>query len=125
MIATARSRLSQMETSCLEAHCALSHRGHRIWAPCCVTCTAVRPNGALVQTPNGGVYVIQNNQKRWITSPLVLNTWSDFSDVIPISDDEGKAYVDGPQVGFRSGKLIAYGGAVYFITNDGGDWYRG
>ena len=84
-----------------------------------------RPNGALVQTPNGGVYVIQNNQKRWITSPLVLNTWSDFSDVIPISDDEGKAYVDGPQVGFRSGKLIAYGGAVYFITNDGGDWYRG
>lgn len=85
------------------------------------------PNGALVQAQSGAVYVLQNNQKRWIPSPLVLNTWSDSSDVIPITDDEAKAYVDGPQTGFRPGKLISNGGAVYFITNDSfsSDWYRG
>jgi hypothetical protein len=79
------------------------------------------PNGAFVHTPST-VYVLQGNQKRHVLNSA---TWSDFSDVISITDDEAKAYLDGPDAGFRPGKLIASGGAVFLITNDGADWYLG
>jgi hypothetical protein len=81
------------------------------------------PNGAFVHTPST-VYVLKGNQKRHVFNEIALDTWSDFSDVIPISDDEGKAYISSPQVGVRPGKLISFGGAYYFINNDL-DWLRG
>jgi hypothetical protein len=82
------------------------------------------PNGAFVSTPTK-VYVLQGGQKRWVPSSAVLDSWSDFSDVIPITDNEAKAYPDNPQqVGVRPGKLISSGGAVFLITNDGPDPYR-
>src|SRR5207237_10448606 len=70
------------------------------------------------------VYVIQGNQKRWVPSSAVLDTWSDFSDVVAIPNEEASAYLDGPQAGARPGRLISAGGAVFLITNDGSDPYR-
>ena len=63
------------------------------------------PNGTFVNTPTT-VYVIQGNQKRWVPSSAVLDTWSDFSDVVAIPNEEASAYLDGPQAGARPGRLI-------------------
>ena len=69
--------------------------------------------------------MLQGGQKRWMST---VDSWSDSSDIVQVTNTEGAAYPEGPSsswVGIRPGNLIAYGGAVYFITNDGGDWLRG
>ncbi|MGH9801454.1 MAG: PPC domain-containing protein, partial [Blastocatellia bacterium] len=96
----------------------------------------VHPNGTLIKAAsNGAVYLIQNGQRRWISSPEVLralyqNGGFDFKDVITAAADELSSYSVGANItGTLSGngrsqpegRLIRQSGQaeVSIVTNNG------
>ncbi len=59
----------------------------------------VYPDGGLLQESTSKVYVLENGQKRWITSLLVFEDLGyQFSDVIKISDSELNGYTTGANI---------------------------
>ncbi len=96
----------------------------------------VHPNGTLIKAANDGtVYLIQNAQRRWVTSPEVLrslyqNGGFDFKDVITVAADELYNYPLGDNIytslpvngrGQPEGRLIRQQGQneVSIVTNGG------
>lgn len=69
-------------------------------------CSGPRPNGSLVLGNGGVVYLLEAGKKRPLPSMAVLQSFSDWAHVIPVSDRELTGYASGPQVGFRNGTLI-------------------
>lgn len=96
----------------------------------------VHPNGTLIKVANNGtVYLIQNGQRRWVSSPEVLralyqNGGFDFKDVITVAADELSSYSVGANItgtlsgngrGQPEGGLIRQQGQgeISIVTNNG------
>lgn len=82
------------------------------------------PNGSWIHHPSTGrIYVIDGGAKRYVPSLEVYASWMSGpgSGYVNVTDVEAALLPDGPQWGFRQGKLVQRGsvGTVYFVTDDG------
>lgn len=75
-----------------------------------------RTNGDLIKTANNpNLYVLENNRKRLIPSPLVFDARYRWNDVVTISEAEMKIYPVGDTVPFPDGMLVRDDNTVYVI----------
>ena len=82
-------------------------------------CSGVRPNGSLVKGSGPDVYLLEGAGKRHVPSRAVLDSFSNWMHVIPISDQELATYPIMPAVEFRDGTLIEGPNRTAYIVNRG------
>lgn len=87
---------------------------------------AKHPNGTLVKTwDNPAIYLIENGQKRWISDPLVLESYNYRWDrIVTIAPEEMWDYPEGAFFNkMRDGSLMfGSDGKVYAVSNEKKRW---
>lgn len=80
--------------------------------------SSAMPNGLLVRAINDPkVYYIENNQKRHIESPQMLESQFRWDDVVVTAPADLAAVATGPKMTFRDGSLLAFNGTVFVIAD--------
>jgi len=82
------------------------------------------PNGSWIHhSSTGRIYVVDNGAKRYVPNLDMYASWMNGpgSGFVSVTDLEASLLPDGPDWGFRQGRLVQRGsvGTVYFVTDDG------
>ncbi|MBD3282563.1 MAG: hypothetical protein GF387_03065 [Candidatus Portnoybacteria bacterium] len=91
-----------------------------------ITDPVMYPNGTLIKGPTPEVYLIQNNQRKHITSPtLFQNKGYKWEDILTVTEKELMAHPLGEKVCFNDGTLIkGPTPEVYLIKNQKRHWIK-
>lgn len=84
-----------------------------------VTTTSNYPDGVVIKTGSGKMYLVEDDKRRYIPSPLVFESWFKWNEAVDLSLAVAPVYNPNPKgdVTIRDGVLISGEGKVWFTEN--------
>lgn len=83
-----------------------------------LTANDKHPNGSLLVSPGGAVFVIKNSQRRYIPSPLIFEARYRWESLINVSEGDLNTYPQGENEFYPDGLLISSATGVYMMQNN-------
>ena len=84
-----------------------------------VTTTSNYPDGVVIKTGSGKMYLVEDDKRRYIPSPLVFESWFKWNETVDLSLAVAPVYNPNPKgdVTIRDGVLISGEGKVWFTES--------